>query len=212
MMTATRLYLSRHGQVANHHEQRYNGHFDVDITALGVEQMERLAIALSAEKITGVYSSDLKRAAKGATMISNALGLKSKKERELRELHLGRWEGLTREEAVRLYPEDAGFSFRDLGKDKVTGGESLIELRARVMPAVTALLKAHEKERVFIMAHGGVNRVILCDAMGLALENFFHIEQDYGCLNVIDYFQDGTKVVKLLNGGPNQALEATRLY
>lgn len=212
MITATRLYLARHGQVANHHEQRYNGHFDVDITSLGTLQMDRLSASLAKEAIIAVYSSDLKRTTKGAEIISTGFGLKPKKLRELRELHLGRWEGLTREEAVRLYPEDAGFSFRDLGKDKVKGGESLIELKARVLPVVEELLKAHEKERVLIVAHGGVNRVILCDAMGLSLENFFRIEQDYGCLNVIDYFSDGTKVVKLLNGGPNQELEATKLY
>ncbi|MBI5810323.1 MAG: hypothetical protein HZB21_03930 [Deltaproteobacteria bacterium] len=48
--------------------------------------------------------------------------------------------------------------------------------------------------------------------MGLPLSNFFRIEQDYGCLNVIDCFTDGVKVVKLLNGGPNQELKETRIY
>jgi len=42
-MKTTRLYLIRHGQVVNHHEFRYNGHFDVDITDIGVLQMENLA-------------------------------------------------------------------------------------------------------------------------------------------------------------------------
>jgi alpha-ribazole phosphatase/probable phosphoglycerate mutase len=54
--------------------------------------------------------------------------------------------------------------------------------------------------------------VILCDAMGLPIEKFFTIEQDYGCLNVIDRFPDGVKVVKMLNGGPNQALGRTVIY
>jgi alpha-ribazole phosphatase/probable phosphoglycerate mutase len=48
--------------------------------------------------------------------------------------------------------------------------------------------------------------------MGLPLENFFRIEQDYGCLNVIEYFHDDVQMVKLLNGGPNQELRVSKVY
>lgn len=211
-MQTTRVYLMRHGQVANHHELRYNGHFDVDITDLGVVQMERLGEALHKEPVKAVYSSDLQRTIKGAAIIGKRLGAPCVKVGALKELHLGRWEGLTRDEAVKRYPEEAGFSFRDLGKGKVKGGESLLDLRERVMPALADIVERHADETLCVVAHGGVNRVILSDAMGLPLENFFRIEQDYGCLNIIDYFKDGTKVVKLLNGGPNQEMEKTRLY
>ncbi|HLC18228.1 MAG TPA: histidine phosphatase family protein [Thermodesulfobacteriota bacterium] len=211
-MDSTRLYLARHGQVVNHHEYRYNGHSDVDITDAGVVQMERLAAFFSAEPIDAVYTSDLKRAYRGAEIIASAIGLKPVRLHALRELHLGRWEGLTREEAVEKYPEDRGFSFRKLSTDKVAGGESLVDLGKRVLPAVDELLGRHTGGSVLVVAHGGVNRVILSDAMGLPLDNFFKIEQDYGCLDVIDYFDDGIRVVKLLNGGPNQEMLATRLY
>ena len=211
-MQSARIYIMRHGQVANHHEMRYNGHHDVDITDLGVLQMRRLAVFFSNIPVKAVYSSDLMRAAKGAEILSSSLGLGFTKINALRELHLGRWEGLTRGEAVARFPEDEGFSFRDLGTGKVEGGESLPDLSARVMPAVRDIVQRHRNETACIVAHGGVNRVILSDAMGLPLENFFRIEQDYGCVNAIDYFADGVKVVKLLNGGPNQEMQATRLY
>ncbi|MHB8174721.1 MAG: histidine phosphatase family protein, partial [Nitrospirota bacterium] len=48
--------------------------------------------------------------------------------------------------------------------------------------------------------HGGVNRVILSFALGLELKNVFRIEQRYGALNIIDFYEDGMPVVKLLNG------------
>jgi alpha-ribazole phosphatase/probable phosphoglycerate mutase len=54
------------------------------------------------------------------------------------------------------------------------------------------------------VAHGGVNRIILLDAIGAALEQAFSIEQDYGCLNIIDYLDDGLSVVRLLNGTAHQ--------
>jgi len=119
---------------------------------------------------------------------------------------------LTREEAVLKYPEDVRFSFRSLAKEKVFGGETLEDLRLRVMPAVGGIVSSHTGESVLIIAHGGVNRVVLCEAMGLDLSNFFRIEQDYGCLNIIDYFDDNVSVVKVLNGGPNQEMGATKIY
>lgn len=211
-MDCTRIYLARHGQVVNHHEFRYNGHFDVDITVIGVEQMTKLADFLAGEPIKAVYSSDLQRSIKGAEIIAHSLGVKPKKIPALKELHLGRWEGLTRKEASAKYPEEADFSFRDLATTKVKEGESLNDLKARVLPAIDELIAAHKNESICIVAHGGVNRVILCDAMGLSTGNFFRIEQDYGCLNLIDYFSDSTKVVKLLNGGPNQEMKQSVLY
>jgi len=51
-----------------------------------------------------------------------------------------------------------------------------------------------------VVGHGGVNRVILLDALGAPPSSMFRIEQDYGCLNIIDYYEDGNPVVKLLNG------------
>lgn len=211
-MDVTRIYLIRHGQVVNHHEFRYNGHHDVDITDFGALQMERLAGFLKAEPIKAVYSSDLKRATKGADILSSVLGLKPARVPALRELHLGRWEGLTRQEGSALYPEEAHFSFKDLAASKVKGGEDLNDLKSRVLPALGEIVKRHANEYVCIVAHGGVNRVILCDAMGLPVENFFRIEQDYGCLNLIEYFGDGVKVVKLMNGGPNQEMRPTVIY
>ncbi len=214
MTSSTRVYLIRHGQVVNHHEMRYNGHSDVDITEAGVAQMERLSEFLSSEgrRIEAVYSSDLKRAARGARIIGDRLSLKPVGLPALRELNLGRWDGLTRDEAAALYPEEAHFSFKDLAGTSVKGGETLADLKARVMPAVASIVSNHAGGEAVIVAHGGVNRVFLCEAMGLAIANFFAIEQDYGCLNVIDCFADGVRVVKLLNGGPNQDLNPTRLY
>lgn len=211
-MQATRLYLIRHGQVVNHHEYRYNGHFDVDITNTGVDQMHRVSDFLSSHRIDAVYSSDLQRTVKGARIIGKRLGVDPVMVHSLRELNLGRWEGLTREEAIAKYPEEAHFSFKELATSKVKEGESLLDLRARVIPALETILTKHEHQSVCVIAHGGVNRVILSEAMNMSLENFFRIEQDYGCLNVIDYFNDGMKVVKLLNGGPNQDMRPTEIY
>jgi broad specificity phosphatase PhoE len=211
-MECTRLFIIRHGQVENHHEFRYNGHRDVDITELGVEQMHALAGFLKPEPIGAIYCSDLQRATKGADIIGSAVGLAPHSTEALRELYLGRWEGLTRAEAVERYPEEADITFQDLAISRVKDGENLIDLKARVMPKIESIIEEHQGSVVCIVAHGGVNRVVLCEAMGLELQHFFRIEQDYGCLSIIDYYPDGISVVKLLNGGPNQNSKSTKPY
>ncbi len=211
-VVATRLYLARHGQVVGHDEFRYHGHFDVELTGKGVIQSERLSLFLADKEINAVYSSDLQRSVIGAGKVATALGLVSSEISELRELHLGRWEGLTRVEAIERFPEDDGFTFQDLAHSKIKGGESLTDLSARVMPAIDKIVKANEGEHICVVAHGGVNRVVLMAAMGLPVENFFKIEQDYGGLNIIDYFSDGHSIVKMLNGGPNQEMGKTIIY
>ena len=140
--------------------------------------MKRLADFLAGQPIKAIYSSDLQRAVKGARIIGRRLALNPVMERSLREISLGRWEGLTREEAADRFPEEAGFRFKDLAAGRVKGGESLPDLTARVMPAVTGMIELHRGASVCIVAHGGVNRVILSHAMGLAIDNFFRIEQD----------------------------------
>src|SRR3972149_108717 len=174
--------------------------------------MDRGAGFLPTKPLREVYSSDPTRASRGADIIGERLGVPRLRLSALREFHLGRWEGLTREEAVVKYPEDVRFSFRSLAKEKVFGGETLEDLRLRVMPAIGGIVSSHTGESVLIIAHGGVNRVVLCEAMGLDLSNFFRIEQDYGCLNIIDYFDDNVSVVKVLNGGPNQEMGASKIY
>ena len=70
----------------------------------------------------------------------------------------------------------------------------------RIRPVIRRIIAAHPGGEIVIVAHGGVNRVILLDAIGASLKNLFHIEQDYGCHNIIDYFTDNIAVVKKLNG------------
>jgi alpha-ribazole phosphatase len=50
------------------------------------------------------------------------------------------------------------------------------------------------------LLHGGVNRIILADALGMPPLNLFRIDQSYGALNIIDHFEDNRAMVKLLNG------------
>lgn len=196
----TRVYLMRHGEVANGGERRYNGHIDVDITPLGVEQMHRLAERLAEKPVSAVYSSDLIRSVKGAEIISRRIGLSFTPLRSLRERSVGKWEGLTAEEIKERFPGEYTAWRADLLNYRPPDGECLLDVRDRILPEYGRLVVSHPGQEIAMLLHGGVNRVILADALGLPLMNLFRIDQAFGALNIIDHYDDGVTVVKLLNG------------
>ena len=196
----TRVYLMRHGEVANNGEKRYNGHIDIDITQTGIDQMHRLAGLLEGKGIVAVYSSDLIRSKKGAEIISRRVGISSTPLRELRERSVGAWEGLTADEIKARFPEQYATWREDLLNYRPPGGECLADVSARTLPVFKRLVGSHPEQEIAMLLHGGVNRVILADALGMDLMNLFRIDQAFGALNIIEYHDDGMAVVKLLNG------------
>ena len=190
----------RHGEVQNSEELRYNGHIDIDITQKGVEQMHRLADALAGKHVVAVYSSDLIRSVKGAAIIASRIGIPYTPLRELRERSMGFWEGLTAKEIQERFPAEYPAWRADLLNYRPSGGESMIGVQDRILPIFKRLVAAHAGQEIALLLHGGVNRVILADVLGMPSHNVFRIEQAYGALNIIDCYEDGMTVVKLLNG------------
>jgi alpha-ribazole phosphatase len=201
-LTATRLYLVRHGQVADGHTSRYHGHNDIGLSPQGLRQLADLAEHLKDTPLAGIYASDLSRTLTGAESLSRGRDLKPQAIPELREINFGVWEGLTFTEIAERYPQDLQARFDDLANFRIPGGESLMDLRRRALPRLQELLWQHDGEALALIAHAGINRVILSEALGLPLNNLFRLDQNYGCLNIIDYFPD-LAVVRLLNGGVN---------
>jgi len=200
MTPVTRLNLVRHGEIAGSGEFRYNGQTDVTLTPTGLEQYRNLAERLKERPIVACYSSDLSRCLRGADILCAPLGIRPVPRPELRELSFGDWEGLTWTELAQRFPEQWQARLNDMVGYRVPGGENLHDLRDRVLPAMLEIVERHRGEEVLVVAHGGVNRLILLDALGAPPSSMFRLEQDFGCLNIIDWYADGNAVVKLLNG------------
>ncbi len=198
----TIIYLIRHGHTVDGDEKRYKGHIDVELSEEGRRQVRELAEGLrSAEYMPDViYSSDLIRARESAAIIGREFNLGTLIREGLRERGFGVWEGMSFEEIALGYPDE----FKKWKEDPLNfsppGGESTREVHVRVRRVLRGVLDRHEGETVFLVSHGGVNRVLLAHLMGLPLENIFRIEQDYGCVNKIRFFEDGFSLVMLVNG------------
>lgn len=199
MTPHTRIHLIRHGQVVGFDQPRYNGQTDVSLTEMGLEQYHRLAERFDHIPLKACYTSDLNRCVTGAQIICKNRNIAPIKKRQLRELNIGIWEGLTWNEISDRWPEEWQARLADLVNYRVPKGENLLDVEARVMPAIDEIIKLHGGEEVLVVGHGGVNRIILLNAIGAPLKGMFNIEQNYGCHNVIDYYADGRQTVKLLN-------------
>lgn len=193
----TRIYLARHGEVVNHGV--YNGQADVGITDAGVRQMERLRDFLKDKNLSAVYSSDLLRTVRGAEIIAEPHGLRPKSFPQLREMHFGRWQGLRYQEVLERYPADIPQWTNNLENFRIPDGESVMDMRDRAMPKLQELIDHHRGQEFALVCHGALNRLIIAEALHLPLSHLLRIEQDYGCLNIIEY-SPSWMVVKLVNG------------
>ena len=195
-----RVYLLRHGQVKGYENFPVYGQTDVDLTEIGVLQMKQMAERLSLTELKAIYSSDLKRSATGARLIARHHDVPLYFLPELREMDFGDWEGLTLSEIRRNFPEELQKREKDLINYKAPGeGESIADLSERIETVFERIRAEQKGNDIVISAHGAVNRVILCKALGLDLDRMFNIHQGYGCLNIIDYFPEST-LVRLISG------------
>ena len=153
--------LIRHAESAWNAAGRWQGHADPPLTPRGRRQAARLAGALAGQGIEVLVASDLARAAETARVLGAALGLEAFPDPRFRELDVGAWTGLRREEIARRDP--ARLARFDAGDADVAAGgaESRRAIRRRVRAAAAALAAAHPGRRIALVTHLGVIRALL---------------------------------------------------
>jgi alpha-ribazole phosphatase len=198
---ATLIYLLRHGEVEGAATRRFIGHLDVPLSALGERQCVAQAARLRAVALSAIFSSDLARARRSAEIVGAPHGLAPTAVPALREMAMGRWDGLTAGEIRAREPEAFADWMARIGEFPFPGGESVPDLVARVAPAFDAIAAAHAGGTVAIVAHGGPNRALLCRALGLPLGRLLAFGQDYGALTVLES-RAGGWALRRLNESP----------
>jgi broad specificity phosphatase PhoE len=92
---ATLIYLLRHGEVQGAETRRFIGHLDVPLSPVGERQCTIQAARLRGVRLAALFSSDLTRARRSAEIIGAPHGLAPTIVPALREMDMGRWDGLT---------------------------------------------------------------------------------------------------------------------
>jgi broad specificity phosphatase PhoE len=191
-----KIYLLRHGEIEQPTERGMIGQTDAPLSRKGNDQAHWQRNFFVSKSIDQIYCSDLVRSMETAQIISQG-EIELKVIPGLREINLGTWEGLSREEIDSRYPGAWANRGKDFAGYKPDGGESFEELSSRVIPAFERI-NGESVEQAIIVGHAGVNRVILHYILGLSLSNIFNFRQDFGSINILGF--DGNEYqIELLN-------------
>jgi probable phosphoglycerate mutase len=165
----TRLCVVRHGETDWNTGKRVQGQIDIPLSALGHAQARATGNALMGEGFAAIYSSDLVRARQTAEATAHLAHLPLQLSPGLRERHFGVFQGLTYEEAAARYPADYARHHARDPRFVPDGGESLLDLAARISTACEAIVRRHAGEAVALFTHGGVLDILHRQAAGKPL-------------------------------------------
>lgn len=193
----SKLLLVRHGITESNRARKLTGHSDVELSADGYRQVEKLRDRLVNEKIDAVYSSDLRRALVTAEVVSSGHNLDIVTCPELREIDYGKAEGLTFEEVGRLYPEVAEAVASFSLQLKFPDGESFEGFAARTSAFLDKLKGYTPMQTVLIASHSGPLRVLVCRLLGIDLEHWRQFRIDFASLSILETYPQGTIVNQL---------------
>lgn len=182
-----RLILVRHGAVRVARPRTFYGGSEVPLSAEGMREAERAAAALAGRRLDHVACSPLSRARHGAERIAAGRGLAGRPEvcEALREIHRGRWVGLTEEEIRARWPADLRAHAEDLEGWRGHEGESLGDLRDRVLGARDDLLRDWGGGTVAVVAHLYPIRALLAEALHRPLGDWERLHVPTGSITVI---------------------------
>ncbi len=169
------------------------GSSDVGLSAEGCRQAETLAFKLPRD-IPFVCSPMLRVKQTLNCLQKHGVGRTAEFDARLREVDFGHWEMKSFAELKATDDELAawgryhGFCF--------PGGEAVDDFIARVASALSDLQKKGEKE-IFVLAHGGVIRTMICLALNLEPRNYLLFQVDYCSWSVLEMHSSGGVLLAL---------------
>ncbi len=182
------LDLLRHGETELGGGLR--GSLDDALTEKGWAQMHEAVIGQG--PWDRLVSSPLQRCARFAEELGAQRDLSVSLDKDLQELHFGAWEGQSAAALMETDAEALGLFWADPYGFTPPQGEPVSDFSARVLAAVMRLHAAHAGERVLLVSHGGVMRLLLARARGLPREQLLNVEVGHGALFSLIVEADGS--------------------
>ncbi len=193
-----RLMLVRHGEPEDAARGRCYGKLDIGLSERGREQVRRTTRWLENTPVAAIYTSPRRRARESAEITGNQLLRDVYVEDRLCEIDFGEFEGMTYDEVAERYPEKYLAWMNRPTEVIFPGGESFEQMRERVTCAAAQILGSHTGQTIVLVTHGGVNRIILAEALRMESRDIFRLDQAYAAVSMIDYYNE-MPVIRLVN-------------
>lgn len=194
----TRFLLIRHAAVDGLGERIAGRMPGLALNAAGCEQAARLARCLGGEAIHAIYSSPQLRATETAQTVATVLGLKIQIAAALDEIDFGDWTGKTYEE-LRALPEWRDFN-RLRSSMRITNGELLLEVQARVVGLMARLCADHPGRTVALVSHGDPIRLALAHQLGTPIDFILRLEIGPASVSAVEIHSHGPRVLWINSG------------
>jgi broad specificity phosphatase PhoE len=162
------VYLIRHGETAWNSSGRWQGALPVPLNDIGREQARKLGLYLASAEIAfdAIYSSDLPRAYETAAIVADILDKAPRTDERWRELDIGVFQGLTRQEIEERSPDAFAQFLADPLEYVIPGGESRRQLQERAYAALCDLAAITSSSRIAVVTHGGTVKMLLLRLFG----------------------------------------------
>jgi probable phosphoglycerate mutase len=198
--SGARIVLIRHGQTAwnaGAGEERFRGRTDLPLDPKGQAQARAVANRLKSEPIVALYASPLLRTCQTATPLASNLSLPVEPHDGLIDIDYGHFQGLTHAEVAASNPEQHARWRVTPSQVRFPGGESLVDVRARLLTLLEEVATRHQGESIALFGHQIVNKVATCTLLGLNLDQIWRIQQDTCGLDVFQQVGRGWRILCL---------------
>jgi broad specificity phosphatase PhoE len=190
--------LLRHGQTLMSVQKRYAGRSDVPLTDLGVQQAAAAAKRLASAGIGLIVTSPLLRTVQTAQEVAATTGAPMVTDDGFRETDFGAWEGLTFAEVRKRWPAELTAWLAD-PEVAPPGGESFVDVSARVTAALDRVLAGREGQTVLIVSHVTPIKTLVAAALLAPPAALYRMHLDVAALSEIDWYANGPAVLRTFN-------------
>lgn len=195
------LYLDflRHGETSLSHTLR--GRTDDALTAKGWAQMR--STITQAEQVRQawdvIYSSPLQRCRLFAEQWAERKQLPLYIDPNLQEMDFGEWEAQPTERLYQLYPDELAQFWQTPLSFTPPQAESLMAFKSRVVESIQILTQqmyAQGWTRALIISHGGVIKLLKCQALKQNDNDLLKMSAELGQLNRFVFDQGQLQVIQ----------------
>ena len=186
-----KLILIRHGEVAGIEPPHFRGREDLELLPVGMQQAAATANRIAAiGKISGLYSSPLRRCMETAAPIGEAIGTEVRSTPAFTDIDYGAWQGLEIEAARQRFGSHVVQWLAAPHLTVLPGGNVLADVLARITRAIDGLVEKHGNETVVVVTHDSVIRLMLLSALDLPMSHYWTLRQDPCAISEIEAERD----------------------
>ncbi len=190
------LYITRHGETVWNTEKRMQGWLDSELTENGERNAQFLGRRLEEVDFTAIYSSPSNRTKRTTELIRGAREVPVYYDENLKEIHMGEWEGKTLTSIKYSYPQEFNSFWNTPHLYTPAGGETFEQTRLRAAKFLEDIKNQYQSGNVLVVTHSVVIKCLFTIFKNTALEYLWDPPYIHDTsLTIVEIKEDKYKIV-----------------